>query len=186
MAQFTSYCKAVASGKFSAIHKHYHDTEYGFPIKNDDELFGRLILEINQAGLSWDTILKKKESIREAYADFSIETIAAFTEKDIEKLLQNPGIIRMRKKIEAIIFNANVVLKLQKEVGSFARWISLQDIDNKEDGVKVFKKYFYFTGNEITHEFLMGTGHLKGAHEPTCPVHKEVLKAKPHWARPRI
>ena len=123
MEQNTPYCKAVASGKFSSLHQHYHDTEYGFPAEDDNALFGRLILEINQAGLSWDTVLKKKDSIRAAYADFSIQSIAAFTEKDIERLLQNPGIIRMRKKIEAIIYNANAVLKLQEETGSFAKWI---------------------------------------------------------------
>lgn len=184
MEQLTSYCTAVASGQFSAIHVHYHDTEYGFPAANDNELFGRLILEINQAGLSWDTVLKKKDSIRKAYADFSVEAIAAFTEKDIERLLNDPGIIRMRKKIEAIIFNANAVLKLQKEAGSFAKWISIQNIENKEDGVKLFKKYFHFTGKEITHEFLMGTGYIKGAHEPTCLIHNVVLKEKPYWAKP--
>lgn len=184
MAQYTSYCTAVAAGQFSAIHIHYHDIEYGFPVANDNELFGRLILEINQAGLSWDTVLKKKASIRKAYADFSVEAIAAFSEKDIERLLQDPGIIRMRKKIEAIIFNANAILKLQKEAGSFAEWISLQNIKNKEDGVNVFKKHFRFTGNEITKEFLMGTGYIKGAHAPSCPVYDSVLSEKPHWAKP--
>ena len=183
MAQFTSYCAAVASGEFSALHQHYHATEYGFPVSDDNALFGRLILEINQAGLSWDTVLKKKNSIRNAYAEFSIPHIAAFTESDIQRLLQDKGIIRMRKKIEAIIYNANKVLELQKETGSFANWISMQNIECKEDGVAVFKKYFHFTGNEITNEFLMGTGYIKGAHEPTCPIYKDVLKAKPHWAR---
>lgn len=183
MAQYTSYCSAVAAKQYSSLHSVYHDTEYGFPVTNDDALFGRLLLEINQAGLSWDTVLKKKDSLRKAYADFSIETIAQFTEKDINNLLANPGVIRMRKKIEAIIYNANIVLKLQKEAGSFAKWISDQNIENKEDGVKIFKKHFRFTGNEITNEFLMGTGYLKGAHEPTCPIYNEVIKAKPQWAK---
>ena len=81
--------------------------------------FGRLILEINQAGLSWNTIINKKESIRKAYVNFDISKIATFTEKDIESLLRNPGIIRMRAKIEAIIHNAKQVLIFQKRVWVF-------------------------------------------------------------------
>jgi len=107
MADPFSYCTAVTQGYGGALHQHYHDTVYGFPVTDDNALFGRLLLEINQAGLSWDTVLNKAESIKAAYADFDIATVAAFTETDIERLLQNPGIIRMRKKIEAAIYNAN-------------------------------------------------------------------------------
>ena len=181
MPEFTSYCDAVSSGKFNEKHRQYHDHIYGFPETDDNALFGRLLMEINQAGLSWDTVLNKAESIKAAYADFDIATVAAFTEKDIERLLQNQGIIRMRKKIEAAIYNANQLLELQKEQGSFRNWLDTQHPQKEEDWVKIFKRKFKFTGKEITKEFLMGTGYLKGAHEPACPIYKKIEKAQPKW-----
>ena len=181
MAQSSSYCDAITQERFSALHKAYHDELYGFPVTDDDTLFGRLILEINQAGLSWDTVLRKQSSIRTAYANFKIDEIAAFTEKDIQRLLQNPGIIRMRKKIEAIIYNAKQVQDLQKTHGSFYQWLCHQHPKTPEAWVKCFKKTFRFTGNEITKEFLMSTGFLAGAHHDTCPVYEKVIQAKPKW-----
>ena len=181
MPEFTSYCDAVKSGQFNEKHRHYHDQVYGFPETDDNALFGRLLMEINQAGLSWDTVLNKAESIKAAYADFDIATVAAFTEKDIERLLQNPGIIRMRKKIEAAIYNANQLLELQREQGSFSAWIDTQHPLNEEGWVKLFKQKFKFTGKEITKEFLMGIGYLKGAHIPACPMYTEIEKAQPKW-----
>ena len=181
MPEFTSYCDAVSSGKFNEKHRQYHDCVYGFPETDDNTLFGRLLMEINQAGLSWDTVLNKAESIKAAYADFDIATVAAFTEKDIERLLQNPGIIRMRKKIEAAIYNANQLLELQKEQGSFRNWLDTQHPQKEEYWVEIFKRKFKFTGKEITKEFLMGIGYLKGAHEPACPIYKKIEKAQPKW-----
>ena len=181
MADPSSYCTAVSQGYGGALHRQYHDTVYGFPTADDNALFGRLLLEINQAGLSWDTVLNKAESIKAAYADFDIATVAAFTEGDIERLLQNPGIIRMRKKIEAAIYNANQLLELQKEQGSFRNWLDTQYPQKEEDWVKIFKCKFKFTGKEITKEFLMGIGYLKGAHEPACPIYKKIEKAQPKW-----
>ena len=89
MPNYSSYCDAVLGGKFNEKHRYYHQHVYGFPTTNDNELFGRLLMEINQAGLSWDTVLNKQDSIRAAYADFDIATVAAFTEKEIEALLAN-------------------------------------------------------------------------------------------------
>lgn len=183
MAQFSSYCDAIAQKRFSGLHKTYHDHFYGFPITDDDSLFGRLIMEINQAGLSWDTVLRKQSTIRAAYANFKIDKIAAFTEKEIEQLIQNPGIIRMRKKIEAIIYNAKQIQSLQKAHGSFYQWLCLQHPKTNEAWVKCFKKTFRFTGNEITKEFLMSTGFLPGAHHEGCPVYLEIIKAKPKWLK---
>ena len=181
MAQFTSYCSAIAAGQFNAKHQLYHDTLYGFPEKEDNALFGRLLMEINQAGLSWNTVLNKSESIKTAYADFNIDRIANFTEQDIEILLQNPGIIRMRKKIEAAIYNAQQIQILQKEYGSFYQWIDAQHPQKEEDWIKCFKQKFKFTGKEITKEFLMGIGYLKGAHVPECPIYEKVLITRPKW-----
>lgn len=182
----TSYCQAIQKGELSSLHTHYHDTRYGFPETRDDQLFGRLILEINQAGLSWNTVLQKHESIRMAYANFSISGVARFTESDIETLLKNPGIIRMRKKIEAIIFNAQQIEKLQENHGSFYNWLCLQNSINQNKWEYTFKQMFKFTGKEITREFLMSIGFLPGAHHPDCPVYKKILTIPPMWVKNQL
>jgi len=152
-------------------------------VKNiTDELFGRLILEINQAGLSWTTILNKQEHFRKAYANFEIAKIAAFTEEDRQRLLSDAGIIRNRLKVDAAIHNAQTVLELQHQFGSFKNWLDHHHPKTKEEWVKLFKKTFRFTGGEITNEFLLSTGYLKGAHDPQCPVYQVVLQHKPKWS----
>ncbi|MEI7595611.1 MAG: DNA-3-methyladenine glycosylase I [Bacteroidota bacterium] len=173
-----SYCTYVNSLKEGEQieHKIYHDTQYGFPIDNDDELFGRLILEINQAGLSWTTILKKVENFRNAYSNFSIEKIASYNEKDFNRLMQDAGIIRNRLKINAAIYNANQILCLQKEFGSFKNWLDIHKSQGKLEWIKLFKKQFHFTGGEIVNEFLMSTGYLSGAHDADCWVLKNIKK----------
>ncbi len=180
-----SYCNAIETmtGDKKALHKYYHDNHYGFPIHDDNELFGRLILEINQAGLSWETILKKEASFRKAYSNFSIKKVAAYTQNDRERLLADAGIIRNGLKINAAIENANTILALQKEFGSFEKWLAHHHPKTKEEWVKLFKKTFRFTGGEIVNEFLMSIGYLRGAHPDNCPVHKEILKQNPMWAR---
>lgn len=183
--RFMSYCVAIESmqpAERKALHKRYHDDLYGFPIADDNELFGRLILEINQAGLSWETILKKEEGFRKAYRNFDIRKIAAFTDRDRERLLADAGIIRNRLKVNAAIENARVVLALQKEHGSFLAWLEQHHPLSKEEWVKLFKKNFRFTGGEIVNEFLMSVGILPGAHAATCPVYKKVMKHKPLWS----
>lgn len=164
-----------------AIHKAYHDDHYGFPIHDDNELFCRLVMEINQAGLSWETILKKEATFRKAYSNFNIKKVATYTDADRERLMADPGIIRNRLKINAAIENAKTILELQKEHGSFEQWLDLHHPKTKEEWVKLFKKTFRFTGGEIVNEFLMSIGHLPGAHIPACPIHKKVLKEKPLW-----
>ena len=180
-----SYCSVIErmSGDKQTLHKNYHDNHYGFPIHDDNELFGRLIMEINQAGLSWETILKKEASFRKAYHHFNVKKVAAYTEKDRERLLQDAGIIRNRLKINAAIENAKTILTLQKEFGSFEQWLEHHHPKTKEEWVKLFKKTFRFTGGEIVNEFLMSTGYLRGAHTDNCPVQKKVLKSKPMWAK---
>ena len=130
-----TYCEAVRTGQFNEKHRQYHDTEYGFPEENDNALFGRLLMEINQAGLSWNTVLNKRESMQAAYANFEVATVAQFSEKDILRLLKNPGIIRMRKKIEAAIYNANQILSLQEKYGSFYNWLNLQHLKKRQIGL---------------------------------------------------
>ena len=175
----SSYCEAVETMDKDNLHKIYHDTAYGFPIDNDDELFERLVLEINQAGLSWSTILNKQQNFKKAYHNFSIKKVAAYKEKDFERLMNDPGIIRNRLKINAAIENAKTLLKIQKEYGSFKKWIDHHHPKTKEEWVKIFKNTFRFTGGEIVNEFLMSTGYLPGAHIESCPVFKKIVKTKP-------
>lgn len=171
-----SYCKYVKTivDKHN-VHKIYHDKHYGFPIKTDNELFCRLILEINQAGLSWTTILNKQKNFRKAYNNFNIAKVAAYTEKDRQRLLNDAGIIRNRLKVNAAIHNANVILNLKKTHGGFKKWLDAHHPQTKEAWVKLFKKTFVFTGGEIVNEFLMSTGYLPGAHDKDCPTQK-ILK----------
>jgi len=165
------------------LHKKYHDHHYGFPIHNDNELFGRLIMEINQAGLSWETILKKEEGFRNAYDNFDVEKVASYSEKDRERLLNDASIIRNKLKVNAAIENAKTIIELQKEFGSFEKWLEHHHPKTKDEWVKLFKKTFRFTGGEIVNEFLMSIGYLPGAHAETCPIYKEILKKNPMWER---
>lgn len=171
-----SYCHFVKTNTDPKkdIHKKYHDTQYGFPIHDDNELFGRLILEINQAGLNWETILKKEENFRRAYKNFDIKKVAKFSDKDFSRLMNDAGIIRNRLKINAAIENAKTILKIQKEFGSFEKWLLINRGNKKDEWVKLFKKTFKFTGGEIVNEFLMSIGILPGAHVPQCPIYKKI------------
>ncbi|HEX4877159.1 MAG TPA: DNA-3-methyladenine glycosylase I [Chitinophagaceae bacterium] len=180
-----TYCDFVQKAPADSVHRHYHDKEYGFPIEEDDLLFARLVLEINQAGLSWDTILKKKDNFFRAFDGFQIAKVARYSDRKKEKLMQDAGIIRNRLKIEATIHNARCILQLQKEAGSFRNWLDLNHPNTKEEWVKLFKKTFRFTGGEIVNEFLMSTGYLPGAHTATCPVFKKIMKCRPKWAENR-
>jgi DNA-3-methyladenine glycosylase I len=138
-------------------------------------------MEINQAGLSWETVLKKEVNFRKAYSKFSIKKVAAYKEADRERLLADPGIIRNRLKINAAIENAKAILLLQKQYGSFEKWLEAHHPKTKEEWVKLFRETFRFTGGEIVNEFLMSTGYLPGAHAKDCPVYPKILKAKPFW-----
>lgn len=169
-----SYCAHVQKLAPDDLHRQYHDYQYGFVLRDDDELFGRLILEINQAGLSWTTILKKQENFRRAYDHFDILKIAHYDEKDRERLLSDAGIIRNKLKVNAAIHNAKVILRLQEEFGSFYQWLLHHHPQEKAAWVKLFKKTFKFTGGEITGEFLMSTGFLPGTHQADCPVQPPV------------
>ena len=162
-----SYCDIAPGHPF---HGPYHDEEYGFPVTDDDRLFERLVLEINQAGLSWLTILKKREAFRKAYAGFSIAKVASFDDSKRARLLEDEGIIRNRLKVNAAIENAKRIVALQKSHGSFAGWLAAHHPRSKEEWVKLFKRTFVFTGGEITGSFLLSIGYLDGAHDEHCPV----------------
>ncbi|KRG49857.1 DNA-3-methyladenine glycosylase I [Stenotrophomonas beteli] len=174
----SGYC-LIAPGH--PVHDFYHANEYGFPQREERELFERLVLEINQAGLSWETILKKREGFRAAYDGFNVDRVAAYAEQDIERLLSDAGIIRNRLKVLAAIHNAQVIQQLRASHGSFAAWLDAHHPRSKADWVKLFKKTFRFTGGEITGEFLMSLGYLPGAHAEDCPVHARLLTLSPPW-----
>src|SRR5687767_6272084 len=169
-----SYC-VVAPGH--PFHGPYHDHEYGFPVRDDDRLFERLVLEINQAGLSWLTILRKREAFRDAFDDFSVERVARFDTRRRARLLQNAGIIRNRLKVDAAIENAKRILGLRKTHGSFAAWLDAHHPRTKDEWVRLFKKTFVFTGGEITGSFLLSTGYLPGAHDRDCAVYARTVAA---------
>jgi len=176
-----TYCDAILQMDKDNVHVQYHNTEYGFPIDDDNLLFARLVLEINQAGLSWTTILNKKDNFFKAFDNFNIDKVARYTDKKKAALLLDAGIIRNRLKVEAAVHNAQCIKEIQKEYGSFKKWLDHHHPLTKEEWVKLFKQTFRFTGGEIVNEFLMSTGYLSGAHTPTCPVYKKVLKQKPQW-----
>ena len=171
-----SYCDYVVNLDKNNIHKIYHDEQYGFKIDDDNELFGRLILEINQAGLSWTTILVKQNNFRKAFSGFNIQKIAKYGEDDINRLLSNSGIIRNKLKINSVIFNAQKILILQAEFGSFRNWLENNKGKKLEEWVNLFKNIFKFTGGEITKEFLISTGQIEGAHTLDCPIFSQVNK----------
>jgi DNA-3-methyladenine glycosylase I len=175
-----TYCR-LAPG--DPIHGLYHDIEYGFPTDEESVLFERLMLEINQAGLSWATILKKRAGFRAAFADFAVDRVAAFGPAEFERLLADPGIIRNRLKIEAATENARRLLALRQSHGSFAGWLDAHHPRSAEAWTKLFRQTFRFTGGQIVGEFLMSVGYLRGAHEADCPVFARILELAPPWAR---
>jgi DNA-3-methyladenine glycosylase I len=182
---YCSYIETLQTGEKKQLHKNYHDNHYGFPLHDDNELFGRLILEINQAGLSWETVLRKEPAFRKAFDNFNIKKVAAYGEKDRTRLLNDTGIIRNRLKINAAIENARTMQSLQKEFGSFEKWLEYYYPKSLEEWVKLFKKTFIFTGGEIVNEFLMSIGYLPGTHSPECPIFKRILLQKPMWQIPK-
>ncbi len=178
-----TYCEAVEGYSSTNVHRIYHDKAYGFPIESDHELFERLILEIFQAGLSWNTILNKQGNFKAAFHHFHLQTVASYQEADRQRLLNDAGIIRNRLKIDASIHNATVIIQLQKEFGSFKNWLDHHHPKTKPEWVLLFKKTFKFTGGEIVNEFLMSTGYLPGAHTENCPTYREILIASPAWLK---
>jgi DNA-3-methyladenine glycosylase I len=175
-----AYCR-MAPGH--PIHGLYHDTEYGFPSADESVLFERLILEINQAGLSWLTILKKRPAFRAAFADFDVDRVAALGPDDIDRLLADSGIIRNRLKIEATAENARRIQTLRQSHGSFAAWLEAHHPRSREEWTRLFRRTFRFTGGEIVNEFLLSLGYLPGAHAEDCPVFPRILEHSPPWAR---
>ncbi len=179
----SGYCD-IAPGH--PVHGHYHDHEYGYARRDEAELFERLILEINQAGLSWETILRKRDGFRRAYGGFDVDTVAGYGENERLRLLDDAGIIRNRLKVDAAIHNAQVVQGLRASHGGFAQWLDAHLLldgrpRDKAAWIKLFKQTFRFTGGEITNEFLMSLGYLPGAHREDCPAYRRIEQQGPYW-----
>ncbi len=176
----SGYCQSALGHPW---HAPYHEKQYGFPITDDDQLFERLILEINQAGLSWLTILKRQDAFRAAYSEFSIDAVAGYGETDRQRLLNDAGIIRNRLKVDAAIENARRLQAIRASHGSFDAWLRAHHPLRKAEWVKLFKRSFVFTGGEIVGEFLMSIGYLPGAHAGDCPVFKKIARLNPPWMK---
>ncbi|MBU6498203.1 MAG: DNA-3-methyladenine glycosylase I [Rhodospirillales bacterium] len=174
----SGYCR-IAPGH--PVHHDYHSDEYGFPARDETVLFERLCLEIMQAGLSWELVLKRRAGMRAAFAGFEVDQVAAMGPQDEARLLADPAIIRNRLKVAAIIGNARRVQALRASHGGFAAWLDAHHPREKADWVKLFARNFKFTGGEIVGEFLMSLGYLPGAHAEDCPVHARILKVRPPW-----
>ncbi len=176
----SGYC-AFATG--NPVHDHYHAREHGFPNRDERVMFERLSMEIMQAGLSWEIVLKRRITMNAAFAGFVVDAVAAFGDADRARLLADPGIIRNRLKVDAIIDNARVVRDLRRSHGSFAGWLDANHPRDKPAWVKLFRSTFRFTGGEIVGEFLMSLGYLPGAHAPDCPVAAVIAPLAPAWSR---
>ena len=176
----SSYCAFATD---NPVHHAYHATEHGFPTRDEAVLFERLCLEIMQAGLSWEIVLKRRATMRHAFAGFDVDRVAGFGPDDQARLLADPGIIRNRLKVEAIIDNARRVQALRTSHGGFAQWVDAHHPRDKPAWIKLFRATFRFTGGEIVGEFLMSLGWLPGAHATDCPVAGRIAALNPPWQR---
>ncbi len=180
--------------EINALEIAYHDREWGVPVHDDQVWFEFLTLEGAQAGLSWDTILKKRANYRRAFASFDPKKVARFGRKERAALMKNPGIVRNRLKIESTVTNAAAFLAVQREFGSFDRYIwqfvggkpivgnrrthkqvpaSTPESDAMSKDLK--KRGFRFVGSTICHAFMQATG-LVNDHLVTCFRYREVMR----------
>ena len=178
----------------SELYQHYHDFEWGRPVRDEQKMFEFLTLETFQAGLSWITILKKRENFREAFHQFNIKKIAAMNEQDIDSLMNNKGIIRNRKKIEAAIHNARILLRLHQNgttlVDTLWAYMDNTPLDNQRKhlgevpaltplATQISKDLkaigFKFLGPTTTYAHMQACG-MVNDHLVSCPFHKDCLE----------
>jgi len=178
------------------LYQRYHDNEWGRPVHDDNRLFEMLILEGMQAGLSWITILRKRENLSKAFDNFDIDKILQYDNKKVEELLQDPGIIRNRLKVRAVITNAGAFRNIQKEYGSFDAflwsfvnnepiqncWETISEVPAKtelsDEISKIMKKRgFKFIGSTIMYSFMQAVG-LVNDHTTDCFVYQDIKSNK--------
>jgi DNA-3-methyladenine glycosylase I len=174
--------------------RRYHDEEWGVPVHGDQVLFEFLTLEGAQAGLSWSTILRKRENYREAFDDFDPARVACFDARRKAALMKNPGIVRNRLKIDSTVSNARALLDVREEFGTFDRYVwrfvngspmqsrrtSLRDLPSRtaeSDALSkdLKKRGFRFVGSTIMYAFMQAVG-MVNDHELSCHRHRELLK----------
>lgn len=191
--KFLQRCAWAQAGKLEQI---YHDQEWGVPVHDDRLLFEFLILEGAQAGLNWSTILKKREGYRKAFDNFKAETIANYSDKKIQELLQNPEIIRNRLKVHAAVTNAGAFLEVRDQYGSFDqfiwsftqgkvisnRWADAQSIpvntpESDAMSRELRKRGFKFVGSTICYAFMQAVG-MVNDHTTDCFRHAEIMKLR--------
>jgi DNA-3-methyladenine glycosylase I len=165
------------------VHGPFHDREHGFPVTADADFLERLALEINQAGLSWLVVLRRRESLARAFAGYDLDRVAAFGAADIERLLADPGVVRHRRKLEAVIENARRMTAMREHHGSVRAWFDRHHPLPLSEWLRLLRRTFVFVGPEIANELLVGTGYLPGAHLPDCPAWPNVIAANPPWLR---
>jgi len=185
-------------GVVTSEYLRYHDTEWGFPVGEDQRLFEKLCLEGFQAGLSWRTILEKRENFRHAFHGFDIQKVAAFTEDDVLRLLQNAGIVRHRGKIAAAINNARRAQELIEREGSLAAFIwryeptaipatSSAPVSQSPESLALSKELkkrgWQFVGPTTVYSFMQAMG-LVNDHAPHCALHPEIELARASFRRP--
>jgi len=187
----TSRCKWSEK---DPLYIQYHDTEWGVPLHDEQQLFEFLMLETFQAGLSWITILRKRENFRQAFDNFDYKKIAQYKERKIQALLQDKGIMRNKLKVRAAVSNAQAFLKVQKEFGSFDnyvwafvngkpaqnKWRSVKELPGKTElsdqlSKELKKRGFKFVGSTIVYAYMQATG-MVNDHTVNCFRHKEVSK----------
>jgi DNA-3-methyladenine glycosylase I len=178
------------------LYLRYHDEEWGVPVHDDQKLFEMLILEGFQAGLTWELILRRRETLKKAFADFSPKVVAEYTAKDVENTLKDPGVIRNRAKVSATINNAQIFLRIQNELGSFDKFIwqfvngkpidhSFQSMSEmpaqtEESGAmskELKKQGFKFVGPTICYAFMQAVG-MVNDHLTSCFRHSQIQKAR--------
>mgnify|MGYP000846274761 CR=1 FL=1 len=177
----SAYCDTAPG---HPLHGPYHDTEYGVPARDDAVLMERLALEIMQAGLSWELVLRRRAGMRDAFEGFVPEVVAAYGPADVERLVADERIIRNRRKVEAIIHDAGVVVELSAGHGGLAGWLDAMHPRDHGEWVRLFRRTFRFTGPEVTGEFLMSLGYLPGAHREDCPAYARIAALRPPWMAP--
>jgi DNA-3-methyladenine glycosylase I len=175
----------------------YHDKEWGFPVKDDQRLFEKICLESFQSGLSWRTILAKRENFRKAFNNFDFNEVARYNEKDIQRLLNNEGIVRHRGKIEAVINNAKKAREMVKQEGSLASFFwsyepegkqpAAQSISTSPESVALSKELkkrgWKFVGPTTAFAFMQAMG-LVNDHVKRCDIHAKVEAARKKFKRP--
>jgi DNA-3-methyladenine glycosylase I len=172
------YCARAAT---HPLHRDHHDREHGFSPADDAGWLERLSWEIGQAGISWLVVLAKREATHRAFDGFELDRVAGYGSAEVERLLADPGVVRHRGKILAVIHNAGAMRRWRDAKGSVRAWLAANRPATPEGWLRLLKRELRFIGPEIAREWLEGTGVLPGAHRPDCPMAARAAASGPLW-----